>query len=92
MRDTITPPQTCRNCAAALAGPYCAQCGQKDRPLNPSLFSLAGDALAEMFDVDGKLLRSIRLLFTRPGFLTKDSLPAAAPAMSARFGSIWCSA
>lgn len=49
MADTIAPPQTCRNCAAALAGPYCAQCGQKDRPLNPSLFSLAGDALAEMF-------------------------------------------
>ena len=74
MTDTIAPPQTCRNCAAALAGPYCAQCGQKDRPLNPSLFSLVGDALAEMFNVDGKLLRSIRFLFTRPGFLTNELL------------------
>src|SRR5688572_13683956 len=69
MTETIAPG-TCRNCGAALAGPYCGQCGQKDRPLNPSLFSLAGEAIAEALDVDGKLLRSIRILFTRPGFLT----------------------
>ena len=70
MTETIAPTGTCRNCGAALAGPYCGQCGQKDRPLNPSLFSLAGETIAEAFDIDGKLLRSIRILFTRPGFLT----------------------
>ena len=72
MTETLAPNQTCRNCAAPLAGPYCAQCGQKDRPLDPSFVSLASDAIAETFDLDGKLLRSIRFLFTRPGFLTSE--------------------
>jgi Protein of unknown function (DUF3667) len=70
--DTIAPSRTCRNCTAALIGPYCAQCGQKDTPLDPPLLSVAGDAASEALDIDGKLVRSTRFLFTRPGFLTTE--------------------
>lgn len=62
----------CRNCGTALTGPFCARCGQKDRPLNPSVRELARDAVADAFDLDGRLLRSLRSLFTRPGFLTAE--------------------
>jgi hypothetical protein len=72
MTETTAPTGTCRNCGGALASPYCGQCGQQDRPINPSLFSLVGEAIAEASDVDGKLLRSVRFLFTRPGFLTNE--------------------
>lgn len=81
----------CLNCRSRLEGPFCARCGQRDRPLNPSLFSVVGDAIGEALDIDGKLLRSIRFLFTRPGFLTNELFAGRAPATSARSGYIWCS-
>jgi len=62
----------CLNCGAALAGPYCAQCGQKDLPADPTIRQLAADGIQQAVDVDGRLLRSIRLLFTRPGFLAVE--------------------
>ena len=62
----------CLNCGAALAGPYCAQCGQKDLPADLTLRQLAADGIQHAVDVDGRLLRSIRLLFTRPGFLAVE--------------------
>jgi hypothetical protein len=65
-------PSECLNCRSPLVGPFCASCGQRDRPLNPSLFSVVGDAIGEALDIDGKLLRSFRLLFARPGFLTNE--------------------
>lgn len=72
---TPEPPASagvCRNCGAALAGPYCAQCGQHDRPPDPTLRELAADGVQQAIDVDGRLLRSIRLLLTRPGFLAAE--------------------
>ena len=62
----------CANCGAALTGAYCAQCGQKVKPLDPTLRELAGDVAGELTDVDGRLLRSVRYLFTRPGFLSRE--------------------
>jgi hypothetical protein len=62
----------CRNCGAALVGPYCAQCGQQDVPLDPTLRALAAEGVEQAFDVDGRLWRSLRVLFTRPGVLTND--------------------
>jgi hypothetical protein len=70
--DHLVAANTCLNCRAALAGPYCAQCGQKDLPADPTLRELAVDGLQQAIDVDGRLLRSIRLLFTRPGFLSAE--------------------
>lgn len=72
--DTAAHSPACRNCGASLAGRYCAQCGQQDRPLNPTLRTLASDAIQHGFDLDGALLRSVRLLFTRPGLLTTELL------------------
>ena len=62
----------CTNCGAALTGAFCAHCGQKVKPLDPTLRELAGDVAAELTDIDGRLLRSVRYLFTRPGFLSRE--------------------
>jgi hypothetical protein len=71
-----TPPTTsavCANCGTPLVGPYCAQCGQKARPSAPILREFVHDAAVELLNVDGKLFRSLRVLFLRPGFLTREA-------------------
>lgn len=72
MSDAALEPALCANCRTALTGAYCAHCGQKVKPLDPTVRELATDTLAEVTDVDGKLLRSVRYLFTRPGFLSRE--------------------
>jgi hypothetical protein len=62
----------CRNCNAWLWGGYCARCGQKVAALNPTLGDLVHDVIHEFLHVDGKIFRSVRLLLTRPGFLTRE--------------------
>lgn len=62
----------CANCGAPLLGAYCAHCGQKVKPLDPTIRELAADVLGEVTDVDSKLLRSVRYLFTKPGFLSRE--------------------
>jgi hypothetical protein len=42
------------------------------KPLDPTLRELAGDVAGELTDVDGRLLRTVRYLFTRPGFLSRE--------------------
>jgi uncharacterized membrane protein YgdD (TMEM256/DUF423 family) len=63
----------CANCGARLAGPYCAQCGQHARPPNPTARDLVSDFAAELFNYDGRIARSVWLLFSKPGFLTREA-------------------
>lgn len=65
-------PGRCANCATPLSGPFCQQCGQKVTHLDPTLQALAGDVLSELTDVDSRFLRSLRYVFTRPGFLARE--------------------
>jgi hypothetical protein len=62
----------CANCGARLAGPFCAACGQKARPPNPTVLDFARDLAEELFSYDGRIHRSVWLLFARPGFLTRE--------------------
>jgi Protein of unknown function (DUF3667) len=62
----------CPNCQRLLDGEYCARCGQKVAPLNPSLHDFIHDLTHELLHVDGKIFRSVRYLLTRPGFLTRE--------------------
>jgi hypothetical protein len=62
----------CANCGAALDGPFCAQCGQKAGPLNPSFHDVLHDVFHEVAHLDSKLAQSMKFLLTRPGFLTQE--------------------
>ncbi|MGE0464397.1 MAG: DUF3667 domain-containing protein [Vicinamibacterales bacterium] len=64
---------SCRNCGTALAGPYCTACGQAEEDGHATTVSLlVREALQEISDVDGKVLRTVVALFTRPGRLTGE--------------------
>ena len=62
----------CYNCGAPLSGRFCAACGQKAKPLNPTLRDMLHDVTHEMLHVDGRIFQSIRRLLFSPGFLTLE--------------------
>ena len=53
----------CPNCGTALAGPWCHACGQSAEDFHRSLVKLAGEALEGLFELDGRLWRTL----PRPG-------------------------
>jgi hypothetical protein len=58
----------------ALHGSFCSACGQRDRPPNPTLVEIVGDAWQNFSGWDSRFLRSFRLLLSRPGALTMEVL------------------
>jgi hypothetical protein len=66
--------EACRNCARPLTGPFCAHCGQRVVPPHPTVREVAGDAYDELVGWDGKFARTLKLLVTRPGVLTRDAV------------------
>ncbi|MEO5823340.1 MAG: DUF3667 domain-containing protein [Vicinamibacteraceae bacterium] len=68
------PVATCANCCAVLHGPFCAMCGQADKPLDPPVRHFAKEFGQELLDVDGRVPRSLRRLYFSPGFLTREYL------------------
>ena len=62
--------RTCLNCGAALAGPYCSQCGQKGH-VHRSLRGFGHDLLHSVFHFEGKIWRTLPMLAWRPGDLTR---------------------
>jgi hypothetical protein len=71
--STLAAGSDCANCGAQLTGLYCSACGQQARAPNPSLRDFAEDLAKELFDYDGKIFRTVWLLFARPGFLTREA-------------------
>lgn len=61
----------CLNCGAPLQGAFCAACGQRAVPPNPTVTELAGDAWQELSGYDGRIAATIRGLL-RPGYLTRE--------------------
>jgi hypothetical protein len=57
-----------------MTGPYCSACGQKEPPLNPSVWELVKEGLHEFTHLDGKTIATLRTLFSSPGRLTLDFL------------------
>lgn len=57
-----------------LGGRFCAECGQRAIPPHPTVRELAGDAWGELVGWDGKFLRTVRLLVSRPGELTRAAI------------------
>ena len=63
----------CLNCGADLHGAFCADCGQRAVPANPTIAELAGDAWQELSGYDGRIAATFKGLL-RPGLLTVDYL------------------
>lgn len=69
--DLAARPSVCANCGAAMGGPFCPACGQSARALARPAFALAGEALGDLFALDGRLARTLGGLFTRPGAVAR---------------------
>lgn len=65
----------CPNCETNGEGQFCSRCGQK-RPdaADLSLRHAAKYVVEELLDLDGRILGTVRMLFTRPWQLTLDFL------------------
>lgn len=65
--------ESCASCGAALRGPYCHACGERRRePGDLSLRAFLADAVRAVTDADSRLWRTLRVLATDPGRLTRE--------------------
>ncbi len=60
----------CLNCGAALTTSFCGQCGQKAK-VHRTLAAFWHDLIHGVFHFDGKIWRTLPLLFFKPGYLTR---------------------
>jgi hypothetical protein len=67
----VTTPVDCQNCGAALAGRYCSACGQKADVRIVSLGQLLAEAIADLYNFDSRMWRSLGMLVLKPGRLTR---------------------
>lgn len=72
MSEAAVSAERCRNCAASLEAEFCSQCGQRARSYRRSLPPMLGELLSEAFEVDGRVVRSLKLLLFFPGALTVE--------------------
>jgi hypothetical protein len=71
----VDPADTnCLNCARPLPAEsrYCPACGQSTRIFRRPWLQVLREVLDELFEFDGRMLVSLRLLLTRPGELPRD--------------------
>lgn len=68
--DAAHEGHVCPNCGTALVGEFCYHCGQPAH-LHKTLMSIFHDVLHGVFHFDGKVWRTIPMLFSRPGALTR---------------------
>ncbi len=60
----------CLNCQTALVGEFCHVCGQAAH-VHRTLFSIFHDVLHGVYHFEGKIWRTLPLLFWKPGSLTR---------------------
>ena len=73
MALTVTT-EKCLNCRAPLHGAFCSSCGQRAVGPYPTVREMIGDAWQELSGYDGRFIGTFRLLLSRPGALTVDTL------------------
>jgi hypothetical protein len=69
--DGHTPETACLNCGTALLGPHCHNCGQHSH-VHKTLGAFLHDLLHGALHFEGKLWRTLPMLFLKPGPLTRE--------------------
>lgn len=64
--------KNCLNCNARLHGRYCSICGQENLEPQETVWHMVAHFFNDITHFDGKFFSSVKYLFTRPGFLTKE--------------------
>jgi len=69
----VAAAEACVSCGTPLAGEFCHACGEQRRvPEQLALRHAVREFAEDVFDVDSRALRSLRLLLFHPGFLTLE--------------------
>ena len=70
-----TPQWHCATCGVSVSTPHCPSCGEKKLEGKDLTFiGLVGQVFQTVTSVDSRLLRSLRVLVTRPGAITSAYL------------------
>lgn len=64
----------CLNCGTLVAGRFCQECGQENIEPQETFWGLVTHFFNDITHFDGKFFRTVRLLFQKPGFLSKEYL------------------
>jgi len=74
--DQPAPPDdtACPNCGAALSGPYCSSCGQRQVDLDRPIRELSGEVMESFLSFDARIFHTLWPLISRPGWLTVEFL------------------
>jgi hypothetical protein len=70
----VSATTQCKNCGADITGRYCAACGQLADVSIPSLHKVLVEALGDLYNFDSRVWRSLGLLLSKPGRLTREYL------------------
>ena len=77
MTDTTAIVSRCRNCENFLGDPpgkFCSACGQSTAPHTPTAGEFLHEFVGHYVALEGKLAKTLWLLFFKPGELTKQYL------------------
>ena len=62
----------CENCGAELRGEHCYACGQPTKGLVRHFGSIVGDFVDTVFNIDGRIFRTLGPQLFKPGFLSLE--------------------
>ena len=63
--------QPCRNCGEMVEQRHCPRCGQLAASYHRPFYALITESVSDSMALDGRIARSMPLLFFRPGVLTR---------------------
>ena len=62
----------CPNCGSGRPDRFCSRCGQNDRDYMRGLWAVVYEFVREMFELDSRLLRTLKSLLFKPGHLSSE--------------------
>ncbi|MEP6992655.1 MAG: DUF3667 domain-containing protein [bacterium] len=71
---SVPASNPCLNCGTNVQLTYCPECGQREIDADPTVREFLRELAEELLHWDGKLGRTVRLLVTQPGVLTREYL------------------
>jgi hypothetical protein len=72
LEAALAPPAHCKNCNAVLLGRFCLNCSQAADVHVPSTVELLHEMLEGLTHSDSRLWRTLKLLWFKPGMLTRE--------------------
>jgi hypothetical protein len=73
-KSKLRQEDNCLNCGQKVHTRYCSHCGQENKEPYETFWGLLFHFVEDIFHYDGKLFSTIRILFTKPGYLSAEYL------------------